>query len=123
MGKKRIWDSEVKGLGLLSESQFFQALSEASGYMDVGSAKKVYIALLAIIHRELRTKGAIRLPNLLDINVLTVNERIMTKYGRKNHKEVRARISRGLHDYFKELEELSPGTLVSVDDRVKALVS
>ena len=108
-------------LGLLSESQFFQAVSEVAGHMDPESVKNVYIAMLAVVHHELRTKGALRFPQLIDMYVINSNEHGKAKAGRLTHKEVRVRTSRAVKNYFKQMEIDSPGTLVAADDRLVEL--
>lgn len=79
----RPYRAAKKALGLLTEKEFFQATAEQAGYLDPELVKRVYNAMLRVIIIELKTKGALRLPQLCDFHLLLAKGKRIKNYKMK----------------------------------------
>lgn len=110
---------------LLSQDQFFNDVAAASGYVDPNTVKLVYNGMLAIIYRELRDKGAIRLPALCDFHMRLAKGRTIRNHNMKEaiykpaHHQIRIRTLPTVRKYFKMLDEQNPGVDFDPAERIK----
>lgn len=114
-----------KPLGLLNESEFFELLSAASGYLDPETVRRVYNGMLQVIYTELRSKGAVRLPALCDFHLLLSrpkrikNHRMENSIVKPASHQVRIRPVGAVRAYFKALDEHLQGAVLDPAEKVK----
>ena len=107
----KTYRSQAKKLHLLAQERFFIDIAEAAGFIDRDTVKKVYNAMLFVLYRELRLKGAIRFPQLCDFRLLLAKgRRIKTHYMKTavikpDHHQLRISPMYTVKKYFKALDE------------------
>lgn len=103
---------------MLSEKEFFDALSAASGYMEPETVRKVYNGMLVVLYKELRERGAVRLPALADFHLLYSkpkrirNHHMDTSVVKPAAHQVRIAPVQAVRDYFKALDERLGGKIL-----------
>ena len=114
----------AKGLGLLSETQFFIQIGNKAGYVDPVFIKRIYNSMLDVVYQELREKGAIRLPQFQDIFLIKtparrvrVREMKVAKIMPESYR-VDSRMIYSVKKYFRELGFI-PGSLKSPTERLE----
>ncbi len=104
-----------KELGLLTDSEFFREVGNRAGYLDPEFVKRVYNGMLDVLYAEMRTKGALRFPQLCDFYITQTEPR----YRQNNHMvvpklspsiyQVRVVPMYSVRRYFRALSDTNPG--------------
>lgn len=120
-----MYRQKARHLKLLTEAQFFKAIADASGYIDEATAKRVYMGMLSVLYRELRTKGAIRFPALCDFHMVWAKPRKIFSWRMKEHimkdwhHQLHIRPVKVVRQYFKEWEAANPGVILDPAEKLK----
>ena len=125
-GMKR-FRAASKELGLLSEKNFFIQVGNNAGYIDPLFAKRVYNAMLDIVYKELREKGAIRFPQLCDFYLVRTRPKRMRNHNMVNaiiippHNQIKIRPMYSVRRYFKALSDNNPDLILDPTIRMNEL--
>lgn len=111
----------------MTTGDFFKELAKESGSLDEDTVKRVYNGMLSLIYKELRTRGAVRLPALCDVYLIKVGQRVIHSWRMKTslykpeHHEVHLRLLHTVKKYFKALEESNPDAVLDPGERLERL--
>ncbi len=114
-----------KELGLLTQEEFFRDVAFATRYLDREDVRTVYKAILAIVWREIKAKGTIRLPSLCDIylrqrpTMRCAGKYIPGTVVVQAHHNLSFSTLESVRVYVKKLEQENPGKLFDPAKRIE----
>lgn len=122
---KKKYLARKKELGLLSESEFFDRVAQASGYVDPETVKRIYNGMLTVMYDEVRTRGAVRFPALCDFHlVFTKEKRIRNRHMNSTtvkpaFHQLRIAPIDAVREYFAEFSERNKGVPLDPGQRLE----